>query len=134
MNYVVQNISPLDLSPSKGIGIKIPFDGSTGLNITYNTKDSIRINLLNFLLTGTRERILNPNMGSSIRNQIFEQITENNLDKVESLIENYITNYFPNIKLEELKISSIENIINIYFRYSVINTNINDEVSLNFNK
>ena len=134
MNYIVQNISPLDLSPSKGIGIKIPFDGPTGLNITYNTKDSIRINLLNFLLTGTRERILNPNMGSSIRNQIFEQITENNLDKVESLINNYITNYFPNIKLDELKISSIENIINIYFRYSVINTNINDEVSLNFNK
>ena len=134
MNYIVQNISPLDLSPSKGVGIKIPFDGSTGLNITYNTKDSIRINLLNFLLTGTRERILNPNMGSSIRNQIFEQITENNLDKVESLINNYITNYFPNIKLDELKISSIENIINIYFRYTVINTNINDEVSLNFNK
>lgn len=134
MNYIVQNISPLDLSPSKGVGIKIPFDGPTGLNITYNTKDSIRINLLNFLLTGTRERILNPNMGSSIRNQIFEQITENNLDKVESLINNYITNYFPNIKLDELKISSIENIINIYFRYTVINTNINDEVSLNFNK
>lgn len=134
MNYVIQNIHPLDLYPSKGIGIKIPFNGSTGLNITYNTKDSIRVNLLNFLLTGTRERILNPNMGSSIRNQIFEQITENNLDKVESLINNYITNYFPNIKLDELKISSIENIINIYFRYTVINTNINDEVSLNFNK
>lgn len=134
MNYIVKNISPLDIYPSKGIGINIPFNGPTGLNITYNTKDSIRANLLNFLLTGTRERILNPNMGSSIRNQIFEQISQNNLDKIEDIIHNYITSYFPNIKLEELSIIPNENTINIYFKYSIINTNIKDEVSLNFTK
>jgi hypothetical protein len=50
MAYNIININPLDLQPSKGIGIKLPFDGSTGLNITYTTKDATRSNILNFLL------------------------------------------------------------------------------------
>jgi hypothetical protein len=29
MVYSTININPLDLSPSKGVGIKIPFDGPT---------------------------------------------------------------------------------------------------------
>jgi len=132
MNYIVQNINPLDLQPSKGIGINIPFDGATGLNITYNTKESIRANLLNFLLTGTRERIMNPNFGSGIRNQIFEQMNNNTLENIENIIYSYIKNYFPNIKLEELSITPDNNTITIYFRYSVINTNITDDIQLTF--
>ena len=52
MAYNIININPLDLSPSKGVGIKLPFDGTTGLNITYTTKESTKSNLLNFFLTG----------------------------------------------------------------------------------
>jgi phage baseplate assembly protein W len=134
MSYIIKNINPLDLQPSKGIGINIPFDGPTGLNITYNTKDAIRTNLLNFLLTGTRERILNPNFGSNIRNQIFEQISENSLNNIEDIIYTYIKDKFPQIKLEELIITPDNNTISIYIKYSVLNTNINDDIQLNFDK
>ena len=136
MAYIIKNINPLDLEPSKGIGLGIPFNGSTGLNITYNTKDSIRANLLNFLLTSTRERIMNPNFGSDIQNSIFEQINNKNLEDIENIIYTYIKNNFPDIKLEELNITGYEdnNSINIYFKYSIINTNIEDELQLNFNK
>jgi len=134
MSYIIKNINPLDLQPSKGIGINIPFDGPTGLNITYNTKDAIRANLLNFLLTGTRERILKPNFGSSIRNQIFEQISSNTLSNIESIIYDYIKNNFPNIILDELNIDTKENALLIYFKYSVINTNITDDIQLTFNR
>ena len=48
MNYNVININPLDLQPSKGIGIQVPFNGTTGLNITYTTKDATKSNILNF--------------------------------------------------------------------------------------
>jgi len=134
MSYIIKNISPLDLQPSKGIGISIPFDGPTGLNTTYNTKDSIRTNLLNFLLTGTRERILNPNFGSNIRNQIFEQISNNTLQNIEDIIFTYVKDNFPNIKLEEIIITPDNNTITIYIKYSILNTNITDDIQLNFDK
>lgn len=133
MNYQIINRNPLDLLPNKGIGISIPFDGPTGLNITYESKDAIRNNLLNFLLTGQRERILNPNFGTGIRNQIFEQITNGNLQVLEKIIYDGITNYFPIIAIEELQVNANNNTVQVFVRYSIINTNITDDFQINFN-
>jgi len=133
MNYQIINRNPLDLQPNKGIGISIPFDGPTGLNITYESKNAIRNNLLNFLLTGRRERILNPNFGTTIRNQIFEQIVSGNLQKLEKIIYDGITNYFPTVQIEELQVNADNNTVNVFVSYSIINTNINDDFQINFN-
>jgi len=135
MAYNIININPLDLQPSKGVGIKIPFDGSTGLNITYTTKEATKSNILNFLLTGKRERIMNPNFGAGIREQLFEQITSNNIENIEDIIKFGLNDYFPQIKLNNLTINSFpdQNIIQIYFSYSIRNTNIQDEIIINFN-
>lgn len=131
MKYIFQN--NMINESLKGIGINIPFNGSTGINTTYTSKDSIRANLLNFLLTGTRERILKPNFGSNIKDQIFENITQDKLNEVNEIIQFNIENYFPNIKLEELNIIPNNNIINIYIKYSIKNTNIQDDIQINFN-
>jgi phage baseplate assembly protein W len=135
MAYNIINISPLDLQPSKGIGIKIPFDGPTGLNITYTTKDAVKSNILNFFLTGRRERIMNPNFGAGIREQLFEQITQGSIDTMESIIEFGLNSNFPQITLNKLQINSSpdNNIIQIYFSYFIKNTNIEDEILINFN-
>jgi phage baseplate assembly protein W len=114
----------------KGIGINIPFNGSTGININYDSKDSIRTNLLNFLLTNRRERIMNSKVGSNLREQIFEQSTENSLEDVREIINNNINTYFPQIKLEILNIVPNLNTINIYIKYSIINTNIVDDIEI----
>lgn len=132
MNYQIINRNPLDLQPSKGIGISIPFNGPNGLNITYESKDAIRNNLLNFLLTGKRERILNPNFGTTIRNQIFEQINNNNLKALEKIIYDGITTYFPTVQIEEIEVSSDSNTVSVFVSYSIINTNINDDFQINF--
>jgi phage baseplate assembly protein W len=131
MKYIFQN--NITNESLKGIGINIPFNGSTGINTTYTSKDAIRANLLNFLLTGTRERILKPNFGSSIKDQIFENITQDKLSEVNEIIQFNIENYFPSIKLEELNIIPDNNIINIYIKYSIKNTNIQDDIQINFN-
>lgn len=135
MAYNVVNISPLDLQPSKGVGIKVPFDGPTGLNITYTTKEAVKSNILNFFLTGKRERIMNPNMGAGIREQLFEQITNNTVENVEDIITFGLSDYFPQIKLTNLNVSASpdQNIMQIYFSYSIKNTNIQDEITINFN-
>jgi phage baseplate assembly protein W len=135
MAYNVININPLDLQPSKGVGIKVPFDGPTGLNITYTTKEAIKSNILNFFLTGKRERIMNPNMGAGIREQLFEQITNNTAENIEDIITFGLGDYFPQVKLTNLNVSASpdQNLIQIYFSYSIKNTNIQDEITINFN-
>jgi phage baseplate assembly protein W len=135
MAYNVININPLDLQPSKGVGIKVPFDGPTGLNITYTTKEAVKSNILNFFLTGKRERIMNPNMGAGIREQLFEQITNNTADNLEDIITFGLGDYFPQIKLTNLNVNAApdQNLIQIYFSYSIKNTNIQDEITINFN-
>jgi phage baseplate assembly protein W len=135
MDYNIININPLDLSPSKGVGIKVPFDGPTGLNITYTTKDAVKSNILNFFLTGKKERILNPNFGAGIREQLFEQITQGTSQNIEDIISFGLQEYFPQIKLNSLVVNASpdQNIIQVYFKYSILNTNISDEISINFN-
>ena len=67
MAYIVRNVDILDLQPSTGVGISLPFNGPTGINTTYTTKDAVKSNLLNFILTGKKERVMNPSFGSGVR-------------------------------------------------------------------
>jgi phage baseplate assembly protein W len=135
MAYTIVNINPLDLQPSKGVGIKVPFDGPTGLNITYTTKEAVKSNILNFFLTGKRERIMNPIFGAGIREQLFEQITNNTAENLEDIITFGLNDYFPQIQLTDLKVNASpdQNLIQIYFSYSIRNTNMQDEITINFN-
>lgn len=135
MAYNTVNINPLDLSPSKGVGIQIPFDGPTGLNITYTTKDAVKSNILNFFLTGKKERIMNPIFGAGIREQLFEQISQDTAQNIEDIISFGLQEYFPQIRLNNLSVNASpdENLIQVYFSYSILNTNIQDEISINFN-
>jgi phage baseplate assembly protein W len=135
MAYIVRNVDVLDLKPSTGVGIGLPFNGPTGINSTYTTKDAIKANLLNFILTGKRERVMNPGFGSGIRDVIFEQITDERIDQIENLIYGGVELYFPQVQINDLTIdlSPDTKTITIYLKYSVINTNIEDELQININ-
>jgi hypothetical protein len=135
MAYSIVHINPLDLQPSKGVGIQLPFDGPTGLNITYTTAESIKSNILNFFLTGKRERIMNPTFGAGIREQLFEQITQGTTQNIEDIIKFGLSDYFPQVKLNQLTVSASpdKNLIQVYFSYSISNTNIQDQIAINFN-
>ena len=135
MAYIVRNVDVLDLKPSTGVGISLPFNGPTGVNTTYTTKDAIKSNLLNFILTGKRERVMNPGFGSGIRDVIFEQITDERIDQIENLIYGGVEQFFPQVRIGDLTIdlSPDTKTIIIYLKYSVINTNIEDELQININ-
>ena len=130
MNYNIINKNINELL-NQGIGISIPFNNITGINITYNTKDAIRSNLLNFLLTNQRERIFNPNIGSNIRDNIFENIED--LTEIKENIINNIINNFPNININEFNITSDNNNLNISFSYNIKNSNIQDNLQITIN-
>ena len=135
MAYIVRNVDVLDTKPSTGVGIKVPFDGSTGINTTYTTKDAIKSNLLNFILTGKRERVFNPSFGSGVRELLFDPITEELIDQVDNLIRGGVEAYFPTVNIKELEVTlqPDSHTFNIYLNYSIINTNIEDELQINLN-
>jgi len=135
MAYIVRNVDILDLKPSTGVGVSIPFNGPTGLNTTYTTQDAIKSNLLNFILTGKRERIMNPGFGSGLRDIIFEQLTPEVIDTIEDIIVNGVDLYFPQITIGTLNVNldPETQTVSIYLSYSVDNTNITDELQINLN-
>lgn len=134
MAYKVQRINPLDLQPRKAVGVAIPFQDRAVFTSTYSTKDAIKSNLLNFFLTGKNERVLNVDFGSGIRNFLFEGIVEDNLLQAKLNIEADLKLYFPQVSVKELVLESTPdtNILTFKLKYSVSQTNIVDEISINF--
>lgn len=129
----VTQIDPLDLRSATGVGINLPFSGQAVFNTTYTTKDAIKANLINYFLTDKRERVLNPTFGSGIRVLLFENITEELLLSLRGRVLNEIKAYFPRIEVKDLKIQSTpdRNTINIYLSYSIVNSNVDDEILIN---
>lgn len=134
MAFNVKRINPLDLQPRKAIGVALPFEGSAVFNSTYETKDALKANLINYFLTNKGERFLNPEFGSNIKQLLFENIDETQLAILESTIEEDLSKFFPNIKptLIEVAPSTDSNSIFFHLRYAIVDTNVADEVLINF--
>jgi phage baseplate assembly protein W len=134
MAYRVERIDPLDLQPRKAVGVSLPFQGSAVFNSTYTSKDAVRSNLINYFLTGKNERLFNLDFGAGLRNLLFENIT---LDRIEELKLNITKNielYFPRVNINSLDLIAYpdQNLVNFVLKYSVRQTNIQDEISINF--
>jgi uncharacterized protein len=134
MAFGAQKIYPIDTKPSTAVGIGFPFDVPGVFRQTYYTKDAVRYNLLNFFLTDPPERYLNPNFGAGLRSFIFEQISNQNLDGLKETIGTQLREYFPNVSIGALNIYTIpdSNEITVQLKYSVLDTNINDQIELVF--
>ena len=133
MSIEVKKINPLDLKPSTGIGLALPFSGEGVFNTTYTTKDAIKANLINYFLSNQNERPLNPNFGANIRGFIFEAINTDSLDALEARLTSQVENFFPGIVVEELEVSTTNpdsNLIQITLRYRVSQFSIEDEFTI----
>tara|TARA_R110000737_G_scaffold55029_1_gene77832 strand:+ start:211 stop:615 length:405 start_codon:yes stop_codon:yes gene_type:complete len=132
MAFNQQQISPLDFNPSTAVGVNIPFNGNAVFKSNFQTKDAIRNNLINFLLTNPGEHFLNPTFGGGIRNFIFSQINDNNLDFLKEDISEKIGIFFPDINIISLNVfgNPDSNSISININYTITNTNITDTINL----
>jgi phage baseplate assembly protein W len=132
MAYNARKISPLDLRPSTGVGVSIPFSTSNVFNTVYSTKDQTKYNLINFLLTDPRERPFNPNFGAGLRSFLFEQLGTNTSEDLQTMLISQIESNFPNVNIVNLTVTSDVNTgaINIEFSYNIRNTKESDEVLL----
>jgi len=133
MAYVIPSKTPVDNMPDVAVGVSLPFNGTAVFNQTYITRDQIRTNLINFFLTNKGERYMNPNFGGGLRKTLFEAISSNTLDNIETIIKDQLSKYFPTINVDSLNVTSSpnSNLVNIYIAYSVLNQPL-DEIELNF--
>lgn len=136
MAYNVTQRNVLDLRPSTGVGVALPFNNPRGVFKTvYTTKEQLKYNLINFLLSDKRERIFNPNFGANIRASLFEQITEDSLDTLETTLRSGIAKYFPNVVITNISFNPEpnRNFLTVQFSYSITNTGETDNILINFN-
>jgi phage baseplate assembly protein W len=96
-------VNPLDLQKNIAIGVSLPF--SRPFNSTYTTKDQIKSNLINLLLTHKGERPLNPKFGTNLLNLIFEPIDNEIITDIQNQIIDNVRAYIPEITLTEIKIT-----------------------------
>lgn len=132
MAYGLKKISPLDLKPSTAIGVKIPFNAEAVFSSVYTTKDQLKYNIINYLLTDPRERPFNPTFGAGLRARLFEQIDQDTFENMKQSIRTQMEAYFPQIEITTLDIigNPDYNSINIKFSYRLLRSNENDSVIL----
>ena len=125
---------PNDIRQRVGIGVDIPFNAGGVFTPNYETKRAIRNNLINFFLTNPGERPANPSFGGGLRNFIFEQLAEDNVEFLKEDIENKLQTEFPDVVVGEVNVISNQdqNEIVVNITYAVANTGIEDEINLSF--
>jgi phage baseplate assembly protein W len=133
----VIRINPLDLQKNIAIGLSLPFGlcGNDKLfNQTYSTKDQIKSNLINLLLTNKGERVLNPEFGSDLKRILFEQITPSTEDNIRNTINTAINIYIPEVTADEIIINNDpdNNTISITVNYILNLPGTSDQITIEF--
>lgn len=132
MAQIIQNKYPLDLDNRKIIGFDFPLNHNAVFNPTYQTRDQIKANLVNYILTNKGERVFNPNFGADLRKMIFENIVDSTLDSLTIQIQNDISIYFPQIKVRNIAFNKTpdQNTINFVLTYEIILFGIEDNINI----
>ena len=113
----IKRIDPLDLNKNVTIGVAFPLDETNMFVGTPTTKEQVKTNLINLLLTKKGERVNHPEYGVALQDYLFEQ--EINTELLFEEIFNQIQFYIPEITLVDTDIDFIpdEHTLNIKVTY-----------------
>jgi phage baseplate assembly protein W len=132
MAFIVRNKFPIDSQPQKAVGVNIPFSNGSVFTSNYLTRDAIKNNLLNFFSTKKGERVMNPLFGSIIQSTVFESLTSDINDTLQTIIKDEINAYFNFVNIQSIDVLPNEdfNTLNITLTYQVSNFGINDTINI----
>jgi phage baseplate assembly protein W len=128
-------VNPLDLQKNIAIGVSLPFNGPSGpFNKTYSTKEQIKSNLINLLLTNKGERVFNPEFGTDIKKVLFEGITEDTSILIQNLITTNVNFFIPEVNVVDVVVEPNEdnNSYNIIVKYSLAISGTADQITVQF--
>ena len=132
---LIQNtkrINPLDLNNNARIGVAFPLNDINMAAGTQTTREQLKTNLLNILLTVPGERINNPNYGIGLKNQVFK----NSIDAItlQENINGQLAFWLPEIIITEVTVQ--QNIdqyrISIKLNYSISLDESEDSIQINY--
>ena len=134
MAFNQQQINPLDLNPNVAVGINLPLSGPAVFVSNYTTYDALKTDLINFFLTNPGERPMNPTFGGGLRDFIFDQIEEENINGLKENIEFKLQKYFPQIRISSLEVlqNADNNTLIVELKYFISNSNIQDTITFEF--
>jgi len=132
MARVIQSKFPIDLTPSVAVGFGFPLNGPAVFVPTYNTRDQIKANMVNYLLTNKGERFFRPQFGADLRNLLFENITGITTDDLKSTMQDQISQFFPNVEVKKIQFNNEpdNNTVNFNLTYQIVNFGIEDSINI----
>ena len=107
------------------IGITLPLQfGENTFEQSFQTKDQIKSNIKNLLLTKRGERILQPEFGSGLQSLLFEPNVDDLEGRIEDTINESLEQWLPYITAEEIDIESTDelrdnNKINVSIKFKI---------------
>jgi phage baseplate assembly protein W len=132
----ITRVNPLDLQKNIAIGVSLPFNGPNGkpFNSTFSTKDQIKSNLINLILTNKGERVFNPEFGADLKRILFEGITESTISSAKRQITDNINIFVPDAIVNEIEIIPDEdkNTLSITIKYSLRISGTADQITVEF--
>jgi phage baseplate assembly protein W len=91
------------------IGITLPIqNGNTFFNQSFQTKDQVKSNIKNLLLTKRGERILQPEFGSGLQELLFEFNDENLETKIEETITQALELWLPYVNVDSIDVEQTD--------------------------
>jgi len=132
MARIIQSEFPIDLTPSVAVGYGFPLDGNAVFIPTFTTREKLKANLVNYLLTNKGERLFRPDFGGDLRNLLFEAILDSTTDALQIRIQNDINKYFPEIVVKQIEFINEPDRNEITFNlvYQIENFGIEDEITI----
>tara|TARA_R110002051_G_scaffold65139_5_gene118385 strand:- start:5370 stop:5777 length:408 start_codon:yes stop_codon:yes gene_type:complete len=132
MARIINNVFPTANSGSMTLGFSLPMSGKAVFNPTYTTREVVKTNLINWLLTNRGERVFRPNFGADLRALIWEGINEGTTSALESRIKDNIASNFPSIQIKTINFDNQpdQNTINFILDYSIQNMGADDQINI----
>jgi phage baseplate assembly protein W len=111
----------------KSVGLALPLRGAdTGyFAVNYTTKDQVKTNIKNLILTEPGERLGNPNFGTPLRKYIFEPYMEGEFEMhIEDAITTAISTYMPYVNIQSIifdnnTTNKDKHLVNLELKYSI---------------
>ena len=127
-----KRINPLDLNNNARIGLAFPLNDINMTSGTETTREQLKANFLNLLLTVPGERINHPTYGIGLKSQLFEQ----SLDEISLMenINNHLAFWIPEITVTEAVLEEDRDYyrISLTLTYSIALDGSKDSIQINY--
>jgi phage baseplate assembly protein W len=132
MARIINNVFPTVNSGSAALGFSFPLSGRAVFNPTFTTKEVVKTNLVNYLLTNKGERVFRPNFGANLRALLWEGINDGTTSALEDRIRDNITNNFPAVEVIKINFDNQpdRNTVNFILDYVVRNLGEEDQINI----